>query len=321
MSLDADAILERRRLRRRVTFWRGAAILMVALAVVAVAWRVVPRTGGDQVAKINLSGVIVDAEKRHKLFQDIEKADRVKAVMLVINSPGGGVAASEEIYLDLRRIAAKKPVVALVDTLAASGGYVAAIGADRIFARETSLTGSIGVLIQYPNFAKLLETVGVQVESVKSSPLKAAPSGFEPTSPEARAALQALVADSFAWFKGKVSERRKLTGEALDKVTDGRVFTGRQALSLGLIDQIGSEEEARAWLEAEKKIPKSLPAREWKPREDYLSGVGLARVAIGAAAEAIGMPAFAERIRQGQGSTMDIEALDGLLAVWHPTKN
>ena len=162
------------------------------------------------------------------------------------------------------RLKAKKPLVVVVEGLAASGGYIAAIAADHIVARQSSLVGSIGVLFQFPNFTELLKTVGVKVEEVKSSPLKAAPNGFEPTSPEARAALDALVKDSYAWFRGLVKERRGMDDALLEKVADGRVFTGRQAVELKLIDQLGDEKAAVAWLVAEKKIKSDLPVRDYK---------------------------------------------------------
>ena len=181
-----------------------------------------------------------------------------------INSPGGTTAGSEQLYDALVRLKAKKPLVVVVEGLAASGGYITAIAADHIVAQQSSLVGSIGVLFQFPNFTELMKTVGVKVEEVKSSPLKAAPNGFEPTSPEARAALDALVKDSYAWFRGLVKERRGMDDALLEKVADGRVFTGRQAVELKLIDQLGDEKAAVAWLVAEKKIKSDLPVRDFK---------------------------------------------------------
>ena len=159
---------------------------------------------------------------------------------------------------------AKKPTVAVVGTLAASGGYIAALGADGIVAQGNSLVGSIGVLVEYPNFAKLLDTIGVKVEDVKSSPLKAAPNGFEPTTPEARAALASIVDDSYAWFKDLVKQRRALNDPQLAAVDDGRVFTGRQGIGLHLVDRLGGEREAIAWLQKKKSVPKGLKVRDWK---------------------------------------------------------
>ena len=181
-----------------------------------------------------------------------------------INSPGGTTAGSEQLYDALVRLKAKKPLVVVVEGLAASGGYITAIAADHIIAQQTSLVGSIGVLFQFPNFTDLLKTVGVKVEEVKSSPLKAAPNGFEPTSPEARAALDSLVKDSYAWFRGLVKERRGMDDALLEKVADGRVFTGHQAVDLKLIDQLGDEKTAVAWLVAQKGVKADLPVRDYK---------------------------------------------------------
>ncbi len=114
------------------------------------------------------------------------------------------------LHESIRKIAEKKPVVAVVNNLAASGGYIAAMGADRIVARQTSLVGSIGVLFQFPNLSGLLDRVGVKVETVRSTPLKASPSGLEPTSPEAREAVAALVRESYDWFRDMVKTRRGL---------------------------------------------------------------------------------------------------------------
>ncbi|RXF72696.1 signal peptide peptidase SppA [Hansschlegelia zhihuaiae] len=317
MPLDADAILDRRALRRRLAFWRIGAIALVGLVIVVGALSFgrggerVPGPRGPHIAKVEISGVIFDDEKRSKLLADLAKSD-AKGVLLMIDSPGGGVTASEDIYEAVRRVAKDRPVAAVVGTLAASGGYVAAIAADHIVARKTSITGSIGVLAQYPNFTELLKTVGVQVESIKSSPLKAAPNGVEPTSPEARKALEALILDSYAWFKSVVAERRGLEGPALAGVSDGRVFTGRQAIELKLVDEIGGEPEAIAWLQT-KGVDASLPVKEWKPKSSPFERFGAASLAA-ALADAFGLHAVAESIRR-TGETL---VLDGVLAIWHP---
>jgi protease-4 len=180
------------------------------------------------------------------------------------------------------------------------------------------LVGSIGVLFQFPNFSELLKTVGVQVESVKSSPLKAAPNGYEPTSPEARAALDALVKDSYAWFKGLVQTRRGMSDEQLGKVTDGRVFTGRQAINLKLIDQLGDEKTAIAWLVAEKKVKPNLPVRDFKmsPRFGDLTFL---RTAAAVSLDALGLSRIARQVEQtGVVRAVDRLGLDGMLALWEP---
>src|SRR5450432_4813360 len=240
MSLDSDVIVDRRRIRRKLTFWRVVAALVAIAAIVTVGVIVTPGgrgafTASGSIARIQIDGLIRSDNDRVEALERLEKS-RAAAVIVHINSPGGTTAGSEQLYDALVRLKAKKPVVVVVEGLAASGGYITAIAADYIIAQQTSLVGSIGVLFQYPNFSDLLKTVGVKVEEVKSSPLKAAPNGFEPTSPEARAALESLVKDSYAWFRNLVGERRGLADAALDRVADGRVFTGRQGLELKLVD-------------------------------------------------------------------------------------
>ena len=207
----------------------------------------------------------------------------------------------------------KKPVVAEVNTLAASGAYIAALGADHIVAYGNSLVGSIGVLFQYPNFSDLLDKIGVKVEEVKSSPLKAAPNGFEPTSDAARAALASLVGDSFTWFKTLVQQRRNMSDQELAVVSDGRVFTGRQGLPLKLIDEIGTEADAIAWLENSRGVAKGLPVRDYKPNRS-LGPFGLFTLA-GATAEAGGWPSVGRFFRRLAISS-EAPRLDGLVSVW-----
>ena len=206
----------------------------------------------------------------------------------------------------------------VVDGLAASGGYIIAIAADHIVAQETSLVGSIGVLFQYPNVTDLLKTVGVKMEEIKSSPLKAAPNGFEPTSPEARAAIEAIVSDSYAWFRGLVKARRHMDDATLDKVADGRVFTGRQAVPLKLIDELGDERAAVAWLAKEKNIDPKTPVRDYKLR-DRLSDLPFLHTAAATGADAVGL-GFARPADRGMGRAERL-SLDGLLALWHPSSS
>lgn len=317
MAIDADFIADRRRIRRKLTFWRVLAVVLVILALGAAGTLATGSRGfGErQIARVTIDGFIAGNEQRSRLLDTLSRTERVEAVLIKIDSPGGTTSGAEELYRDLRKLSEKKPTVAVIGGLAASGGYIAALGTERIVARETALVGSIGVLFQYPNVAGLLETIGVDVEEVKSSPLKAAPNGFEPASPEARAALEALVADSYAWFKGLVSDRRGLDEAQLTIVSDGRVFTGRQSVPLRLVDELGGEQEAKAWLQAQKKISADLPVREWRPRSDD-SSFSMWRAAA-ALAGLMGLPSLEvqlARLEQVGAATQ----LDGLLAVWHP---
>jgi protease-4 len=322
MSLDSDVIVDRRRIRRKLTFWRVVAAVVVLAAVVGVGVLATPGgrtalTSSGAIARVNIEGLIRSDQQRVEALERLEKSSAV-AVIVHINSPGGTTAGSEQLYDALVRLKAKKPLVVVVEGLAASGGYIGAIAADHIVAQQSSLVGSIGVLFQFPNFTDLMKTVGVKVEEVKSSPLKAAPNGFEPTSPEARAALDALVKDSYAWFRGLVQARRGMDDALLEKVADGRVFTGRQAVELKLIDQLGDEKTAIAWLVAEKKIKGGLPVRDFQLSPRF-GDMTFLRTAASITLDALGLGAIARQIeRSGVTGAVDQLAMDGMLALWRP---
>lgn len=324
MALDADTIVDRRRMRRKLTFWRVFATLVVICAVVAVGAALrVPGTDvltgqpSGSIARVTITGLIRGDQERVEALDRLGKS-RARAVIVHINSPGGTTSGSEQLHDSLMRLKEQKPLVVVVDGLAASGGYIAAVAADHIVALETSLVGSIGVLFQYPNVADLLKILGVKIEEIKSSPLKAAPNGFEPTSPEARAAIEAIVSDSYAWFKGMVKARRQLDDEMLQRVADGRVFTGRQGIPLKLVDELGDERTAIAWLAKEKNIDPKTPVRDYRLR-DRLGDLPFLHTAIVTGLDAVGLGSFARRFEEW-GAVQAIERLnlDGLLALWHP---
>jgi protease-4 len=312
-NVTADYLVDRRKLRRQLTTWRVIAIVFAVVAVLVAA----VRFGGfvsqsrPHIAKLELSGVITGDEDTLKKLRDIGRSSAVAAI-LEINSPGGTTEGSEVLYDEIRRLEQKKPVVAVVGGMAASGAYIAALGADHIFAHGNSIVGSIGVLVQYPNFSGLMDKVGVKYESIKSSPLKASPNGFEPTSDAARQAIGALVEDSFSWFKDLVRVRRGLSDEELAKVDDGRIFNGRQGLPLKLIDALGGEPEAIAWLEQEKGVARKLPVRDWS-RPPNFAGFRMSSLAA-ALAEAVGWNALAEVLRET--ATPSSGSVDGLMSIW-----
>jgi protease-4 len=324
MSLDADIIVDRRRLRRKLTVWRVLAALFAIGAVVAagIALRV-PGSGvlagqtGTAIARVTISGLIRVDQQRTEALERLGKS-RAPAVIVHVNSPGGTTSGSEQLHDSLMRLKALKPTVVVVDGLAASGGYITAIAADHIVAQETSLVGSIGVLFQYPNVGDMLKSLGIRIEEIKSSPLKAAPNGFEPTSPEARAAIEAIVADSYAWFRDLVRARRNLDEAGLTRVADGRVFTGRQALALKLVDELGDERTAIAWLAKEKNVDPKTPVRDYRLR-DRLGDLPFLHTAAIGVLEAAGLGALARRVEEwGAVQAIDRLSLDGLLALWHP---
>jgi protease IV len=317
MSAPTDYLLDRRRLRRKLGWWRMAAIATFGVAMLVAFSRLTGADSTDKltphIARLSIQGMITGDKDTIDLIKKIGESSQAKALLLTIESPGGTTTGAEKLYEELRRLNEKKPVVAVVGTLAASGAYIAALAADTIVARGNSLVGSIGVLFQYPNFHRLLDSVGVKVEEIKSSPLKASPNGFEPTSEAAKAAVASLVADSYTWFKDLVKERRKLDDAELAKVSDGRVFTARQGLPLKLVDLIGGEREAIAWLEANKKLAKDLPVREWK-KKTSIERLGLVEGAAGFA-RAFGFESLAGVLEQAVVAER-ISSLDGLLAIW-----
>jgi protease-4 len=305
MALEADQAVDRRRLKRRLSFWRAAAVIAVAALVVIGVTRsrggpLAPLIERAHVERLAITGVISEDPARSAALKTILKDDRVKALIVDINSPGGTVVGSEELFRELRKIAAKKPVVAVMGTLAASGGYMTALGADHIVAREGTITGSIGVIMQSADVTGLLKKLGIEPEAIKSAPLKAVPSPLEPLTPEGREATKAVVMDMYDMFVGMVAERRNLPPDEAKRLADGRVYTGRQAVALKLVDEIGGEEEARAWLESARGVPASLPVRDVRIERDSSGMLGLA-------GEWIGKALFSERL-----------TLDGLVALWHP---
>lgn len=318
MSSDADLLADRRSLRRKLSLWRLLAMagVVVLLVAGALAWsgRLPGSTAQAHIARVTISGFISGDRRTLDLIKSLEDS-RASAVLLRIDSPGGTTTGSEAVHEAVRKLSAKKPVVAVVDGLAASGGYIVALGSDRIVARQTSLVGSIGVLFQFPNLARLMDTIGVKVEEVKSSPLKAAPNPFEPASPEAIAALKRVVDDNYDWFKRLVRERRNLADPELASVSDGRVHSGRQAIALKLVDEMGGEAEAIAWLERERGVAKSLPVRDWRRRRESSSyGLWSAGEAL---ARAAGLEPLAALIARAAEQPVGLR-LDAPLALWQP---
>jgi protease-4 len=318
MATRAEELIDRRRLRRKVTFWRVFALLIAAVAIIGIAGALYDGkfTGKsvDHIAKVKVEGTILEDEDLLELLEDVRKSATAKGVIISIDSPGGTTAGGEAIYEAVRAVAAEKPVVAQVGTLAASAGYMIASATDHIVARQSSIVGSIGVLAQIPNFSRLMDKIGISVDEVKSSPLKAEPSPFNPTSEEERAMLRSMIMDSYNWFVGLVEERRPLSRSEVLALADGSVFTGRQALSRKLVDRLGGEKEAIAWL-GEKGVSADLKVIEWKPKKkgaSLLFGSDIGK----AIASLIGLPAAGSDLLRETGA--DRLFLDGLISLWHP---
>jgi len=297
--MDLDAILDRRRLKRRLVFWRVFSAAAVA-ALIAVGIGKFVAQGENYVARLSIVGFISEDRERSKAIEKLISEDDVSAVIVRINSPGGTTTGSEQIYHDLRRLAVLKPVVAVIGTIGASGGYIVAIAADHIVARATSITGSIGVLFQAAEFTGLMEKIGIKPLTLKSSTLKGQPSPLEPVTEEVRNALTILIADSFDWFSGLVQQRRNLDDTMLEAATDGRIYSGRQAVKLKLIDAIGGEQTARKWLKEKHGIDYDIPTRDilWGEKTSLIARM---------------LDIIGGKLFKNEGI-----AIGGLLSVWQP---
>jgi protease IV len=313
MASDAEAIIDRRRLKRRLTFWRVVSIVLFIGGLFAVAASLGEfdvSKHADHIARVKITGLITGDQPTLDLLEEISKSESVKGVIIRIDSPGGTTAGSEAIYEAIRKIAKDKPVAAVMDTVAASGGYITAIAADHIVARGNTITGSIGVIFQWAELSKLLDMIGIKMEELKSGELKAEPSPYKPLTEKAREVSMVMVQDSFAWFTGLVAERRKLPIEQVRILSDGRVYTGRQAVAVKLVDELGGEDKAVDWLKKEKKLDESIKVVDWDVKSEFeRAGLGLRILSM--TLEAIGLPGLTREVEMRQ--------LDGLVSVWHPS--
>ncbi|MGZ5917064.1 MAG: signal peptide peptidase SppA [Methyloceanibacter sp.] len=317
MVLDAATVIDRRRLRRRLTLWRIAAVVLGLTAIGVLAFDNQPEAGPagflPHIARLSVSGIITDNRQMQELIDKLAKADQVKAVIVDINSPGGTTTGGEAMYDAVRRLAEKKPVVAVCGTLATSAAYIVALATDRIFVYGNTITGSVGVIFQWADVTELLQTLGIKVEEVKSGPLKAVPSPFEPTDEKARALSEEMVQEAKVWFVGLVVERRAIEPESVPGLTDGRIYSGRQAVALKLVDAIGGEKAAVAWLQSERKVAKGLRIVDWKPQAE---SSGIFAWLFGSMAGLFGVSAG--KIASLFGQVSASLKLDGLVSLWHP---
>jgi protease IV len=320
MVLDAESVVDRRRLKRRLTAWRIAAVVLGLFFVGALLLgdRNFASSAGilPHIARVTVSGVITDDRKMNELIDKIAKSDQVKAVILDINSPGGTTTGGEAMYESISQLAAKKPVVAVCGTLATSAAYIVALASDRIFVYGNTITGSVGVLFQWADLTELLHTLGIKVEEVKSGPLKAVPSPFEPTDEKTREMTAEMVQDAKLWFFGLVEKRRNIVPESIPGLTDGRIYSGRQAVAFKLVDEIGDEKAAIDWLTKERKVPKGLKVIDWKPESESSGLFGWLSQSV---ASAFGISV--EKIAGLVGQISATLKLDGLVSVWHPAAN
>lgn len=322
-SINADDIIDRRNLRKKVSFWRIATFIILAIALLSLIGIGVNKAGvsgtsSDHIARISITGVITNDKPMLNLIEKIKDDDKVKGVILNISSPGGSTVGGEAIYEAVRELAEKKPVATSVGTLAASAGYMIAAGSDHIVARRSSIIGSIGVLFQYADASELLDKIGVDIKSVKSSPMKAEPNPFNPASEESIAMIDRLVQDTYNWFVGIVVERRDMNEFEVRRLADGSIFTGSQSLENKLIDAIGGEDKAVEWLEG-KGLSSKLKVLERKPVRPTDS-IFSNPAAIYKLAQLFGIHLDAAEARALEDAVLERLPLDGLVSIWQGSR-
>lgn len=307
MTLETDLLLDRRRLKRRLVFWRVLAVLSLVVAGLVGLKGSGLSPGRPHIVRVAVTGLITEDRKLTEAIDALADDAQVKALIVAIDSPGGSVSGGETLHDAFARVAVTKPVVAVMGGLAASAGYMVAVPAHRIFARDSTLTGSIGVLLQTGDVAGLLSKLGIGTEVVRSGPLKDEPGLVRPLSPAGRDVLQGIVNDMYHQFVAMVASGRHMDPAKVTELADGRAYTGRQALALGLVDAIGGEREARVWLASNKGVSAGLPVED-------LSGSSYASRALSGQFGGIVQEAWKTLISQSL-------SLDGAWAVWHRSGN
>jgi protease-4 len=270
--------------------------------------------GSRQIARVTIEGMITEDRDLLRMLKKIAESKHVSGVIVAVNSPGGTTAGGEALFEALRDLAKKKPVVAQFGTIATSAAYIAGLATDRIVARGNTITGSVGVIFQWPEFSQLLERIGIKVNEIKSGPLKANPSPFQPLDEAGRSATEEMVAESQRWFVNLVRTRRGIDTKSVPGLEQGRVFSGRDALGHRLVDQIGGEEEVVKYLEEQRSVPKGLKVVDWKvSRDDDWSFMRFSTFAL---ARLTGIRGLEEIARIGNDRLAGMR-LDGLLSIWH----
>jgi len=198
----------------------------------------------SKLALVRIEGPIIDSQNAIDEIKEYTKDNSIKAIVLRVDSPGGAVAPSQEIYAEVKKAVAKKPVIVSMGSVAASGGYYIASPATRIVANPGTLTGSIGVIMELPNLEGLMNKIGIKTEVIKSGKHKDIASAFRAMGKEEREILQGVMDNVHEQFMKAVAEGRKIKIEEVRKIADGRIFTGEQAKTLGLVDELGTIEDA-----------------------------------------------------------------------------
>jgi protease-4 len=266
MNITPDYLIERKRSKMQITKWKIFALLLIIVVLIMASNRWPSGDIGqgsfvankDHIASIRVNDVIFDDLNRVRKIAAMTKNDAVKAVIVHMNSQGGSVVGSEMLYNALLKMSKEKPVVVVMESVAASGGYLASLGADYIIAHNGTITGSIGVIMQSAEITDFADKVGVTFNNFKSDVLKASPNLFEKLTPEAKQATMDSIYEVYDYFIEVVATRRNLDLDYVKKLADGRIYSGRQALDLKLVDAIGNEDTAIEWLQTKKDISPDL---------------------------------------------------------------
>ncbi|MBD5539529.1 MAG: signal peptide peptidase SppA [Desulfovibrio sp.] len=245
------------RKRHPVLFW-GLCLLGLAAAFAVGRLAALPGPG-ERLALVSVRGAILDPAPTLAWIRQIEQDERVKGVLLRVDSPGGGAAASQEIYAALERLARKVPMVVSMGATAASGGLMVSMAGARIYANPSTVTGSIGVRMDIPQLQGLMDKVGVGQETLVTAPYKDAASWQHPLTPKDRAYLEHVLMDMHEQFVGIVAKGRHMEREQAAKLADGKIFTGQEAQALGLVDAMGGEDAALGWLAEKTGVPATRP--------------------------------------------------------------
>ncbi len=322
MSLETEIVLDRRQLRRRLSLWRGLAITGLVLAIGGYILSADQTSGlfaQKHIARVAIEGTIVDDRAQLEMLAKLREARNVAGVILYVNSPGGTTTGGEALHDEIRRLAEKKPVVAQFGTVAASAGYIVGLAADHIIARGNTITGSVGVLIQWPEVSELMGKVGVKMNEVKSGELKASPSPFAPADEPSLQVVREMINDSFRWFGSLVESRRGIKLADVPGLAQGRIFSGREALNHKMIDAIGGETEAKAWLVDKRGVAKDLKVIDWKPAAT--SSWWMSASLFGALGGLLGAQGQQVADFLARTRAFGTVGLDGLVSVWHPSEN
>lgn len=245
--------------RRRLFFWRTISFITVAIIVYLSFENQEKSSSNEYIANYNISGLLISADEIIEDLEELKSSNEVNSIIISVDSPGGTTVSAEEIYLKLKEVSLVKPTAIVMRNIATSGAYLLSLGGDVIFSRENTITGSIGVLLQWARVDEALSKLGIEVNEVKSGKLKAEPDFFGEIDEEAQQVTKEIIDETFEWFIRIVKVERDLNPSEIYTISDGRIFTGRQAIELNLVDEIGDKNDAKIWLVENKEIDSNSP--------------------------------------------------------------